>query len=54
MVRGFSWVKTFAAATAKLERGLGGNRFHVSNAADAVSPENLLGLGHRLIETLEE
>ena len=41
-------------STAELERGFGRNRFHVGNAVDAVSPENLLGLGHGLIETLEE
>jgi len=39
---------------AELKRGLGGDWFHVGNAADAVSAENLLGLGHALIETPEE
>jgi hypothetical protein len=39
---------------AQFQRSLSGDWLHVGNAADAVSAENLLGLGHGLIETPEE
>ena len=37
---------------AKLERGLGRDRFDIGDTADAVGPENLGRLFHRSTETL--
>jgi hypothetical protein len=37
----------------QFQRCLGRDRFDVGNAADTVSAENFLLLGHGLIETLE-
>jgi len=39
-------------SAAKFERGLGRDRLDVGDAADAVGPENLGRLFHRLTETL--